>query len=57
MLVASGFCASPTATVAAAPAKTAVTPAMLEKGRAIYKANCVACHGDGGKGDGPAPAC
>jgi mono/diheme cytochrome c family protein len=45
---------SPTATVAAAPAKAAVTPAMIEQGRAIYKANCAACHGEGGKGDGPA---
>ena len=31
----------------------AVTPAMLEKGRGIYKANCVPCHGETGKGDGP----
>jgi mono/diheme cytochrome c family protein len=27
---------------------------MIEQGRGIYKANCAACHGDGGKGDGPA---
>jgi mono/diheme cytochrome c family protein len=44
---------SPAATVQAAAAKPGVTPAMLEKGREIYKANCVACHGEGGKGDGP----
>ena len=36
----------------AGAAKT-VTPAMLERGRAIYKENCVPCHGVGGKGDGP----
>lgn len=44
--------AEPT-TSAAKAATTAATPAMLEKGRAIYKANCVACHGESGKGDGP----
>lgn len=42
--------ASETTAKAAAPT---VTPAMLETGRSIYKANCVACHGVGGKGDGP----
>lgn len=41
------------ATASAKPAAAAVTPAMLEKGRGIYKANCVACHGETGKGDGP----
>lgn len=29
------------------------SPAMLDRGRELYKANCAACHGDGGKGDGP----
>ena len=38
------------ATSASAPA---VTPAMIERGRELYKINCVACHGEGGKGDGP----
>jgi mono/diheme cytochrome c family protein len=45
---------SPAAAVSASAAKPAVTPEMLEKGRAIYKANCIACHGEGGKGDGAA---
>ena len=45
---------SPAGAVSAAAAKPAVTPDVLEKGRAIYKANCIACHGEGGKGDGAA---
>ena len=64
MLVASvlgiAACSSPeeakegaSAPPAAATTASAVTPAMLEKGRAIYKTNCVACHGETGKGDGP----
>jgi cytochrome c oxidase cbb3-type subunit III len=36
-----------------APSSVAVSPAVLEQGRALYKANCVGCHGETGKGDGP----
>lgn len=32
------------------------TPDKLEKGKKIYQANCAACHGTTGKGDGPAAA-
>ena len=32
----------------------AASPAALERGKEIYKVNCVACHGATGKGDGPA---
>lgn len=39
---------------AAKPAPTTATPAMMEQGRTLYKTNCAACHGDTGKGDGPA---
>jgi len=36
---------------AAAPEKT---PALVEKGKASFSRNCVACHGPRGEGDGPA---
>ncbi len=34
--------------------KTAVSAETLAKGRGIYMSTCAPCHGDGGKGDGPA---
>ncbi len=30
------------------------TPALLERGKALFAQNCVSCHGGGGRGDGPA---
>ena len=44
-----------TAAATTAPAAE-VTAASLERGRTLYKANCAACHGDQGHGDGPAAA-
>ncbi|OQW50586.1 MAG: hypothetical protein A4S09_01985 [Proteobacteria bacterium SG_bin7] len=32
------------------------TPEFVEYGKTKYKMNCAVCHGDGGKGDGPAGA-
>ena len=52
-------CSSPAAestapaTKTGAPAAAPVTPAMLEKGRGIYKTYCAPCHGERGRGDGP----
>ena len=34
-------------------AAPAVSPAVLEQGKALYIKNCAACHGETGKGDGP----
>ncbi|MBK7864017.1 MAG: cytochrome c [Archangiaceae bacterium] len=39
--------------VAAAPAKS---QALLDKGKAAFQINCVACHGEKGAGDGPGAA-
>lgn len=41
----------------APPARASVperTPALVEKGKASFSRNCVACHGPRGEGDGPA---
>ncbi|HEX5216095.1 MAG TPA: cytochrome c [Vicinamibacterales bacterium] len=34
--------------------KPVATAAMLEKGRSTYMTTCAPCHGESGKGDGPA---
>jgi mono/diheme cytochrome c family protein len=38
----------------AAIAPSAALAADLAKGKETFKANCATCHGEGGKGDGPA---
>ena len=44
----------PTTSAAKATPAAQATPVSLERGSALYKANCAACHGDQGHGDGPA---
>jgi mono/diheme cytochrome c family protein len=36
--------------------KATATPVSIDRGRQLYKVNCTPCHGDQGKGDGPAAA-
>ena len=36
----------------AVPQDPGSSPALVEKGRKLYEAQCVACHGAGGRGDG-----
>jgi mono/diheme cytochrome c family protein len=47
---------APAATAVKTSAPGGVPAASLERGRTLYKANCAACHGDQGHGDGPAAA-
>lgn len=51
MVAVAALLAAPAVRAGEAPAKT---PELVEKGRLSYAKNCVACHGKGGQGDGPA---
>ena len=44
----------PPASEKARTAQKAPTAADIEKGRGLYMTTCAPCHGNGGKGDGPA---
>lgn len=46
----------PGAETEAASTTVTVTPELLAHGQETYAANCVPCHGPGGRGDGPAAA-
>lgn len=48
--IAIGLCLVLSTSLLAAPPK--LTPDLLKKGEASFKANCVACHGKSGSGDG-----
>lgn len=54
LAIACNSSADPAADGGKKDARVEVSPAMLAEGEKIYKANCVACHGMTGKGDGPA---
>jgi high-affinity iron transporter len=49
--LAAALLATPAARAGEAPTKT---PELVEKGKASFAKYCVACHGKGGEGDGPA---
>ena len=44
---------NPTAGEANIPNPVAATPASIARGQELYQQHCVACHGVGGRGDGP----
>ena len=47
-------CASAAQGSEGASERRVASPEVLAKGQSLYKATCAPCHGDGGKGDGPA---